>query len=154
MFMRLRIVFYVLLGLACSNSAFAASLKITVGDKSLLVEGPVGYSDASLVGPDASALIKAQVSPGQRFLGLFYDDAEIEEIRSGASAAPRRYFTVLTETRNESKDFSPDDPRIGNEAVKKAYSGLIARDGAKMKALLGELAARIGPRRRRTRTFL
>jgi hypothetical protein len=143
-FMRIRIVFYVLLALGCSNSAFAASLKITVGDKSLLVEAPVGYSDASLVGPDASALIKAQVSPEQRFLGLFYDDAEIEEIRSGASAAPRRYFTVLTERRNESKDFSPDDPLIGNEAVKKAYFGLIARDGAKMKVLLGELAARTG----------
>jgi hypothetical protein len=127
--MRIRIVFYVLLALGCSNSAFAASLKITVGDKSLLVEAPVGYSDASLVGPDASALIKARVSPEQRFLCLFYDDAEIEEIRSGASAASRRYFTVLSETRNESKDFSPDDPLIGNEAVKKAYFGLIARDG-------------------------
>ncbi|WP_136223680.1 hypothetical protein [Massilia sp. Mn16-1_5] len=142
--MRIRIVFYVLLALACSNSAFAKSLKITVGGKSLLVEAPAGYSDASLVGPDACALIKAQVSPEHRFLGLFYEDAEIEEIRSGASAAPRRYFTVLTETRHESKDFSPDDPRIGNEAVKKAYLGLIARDGARMKVLLGELAARTG----------
>jgi hypothetical protein len=143
--MRIRVVFYVLLALACSNSAFAASLKVTVGNKSLLVEAPVGYSDASLVGPDVSAaLIKAQVAPGHRFLGLFYDDAEIKAIRSGASAAPRRYFTVLTETGNESKDFRPDDPRIGNEAVKKAYLGLIARDGARMKVLLGELAARTG----------
>lgn len=142
--MRIRIVFYVLLALACSNSTFAASLKITVGDKSLLVEAPVGYSDPSLLGHDTSALIKAQVPPGQRFLGLFYDDAEIKEIRSGVSAAPKRYFTVLTETRNESKDFSPEDPRIGNEAVKKAYFDLIARDSAKMKVLLGELAARTG----------
>jgi hypothetical protein len=140
--MRIRIFSYFFLTLAFSNFALAAPIKITIGGKNIFVQTPMGYTDASLVGPDASALIKAQVSPEQRFLGLFYSDADIEEIRSGASAAPRRYFTVLTERKNEPKEFSPDDPRIGNEAMKNAYLGLIARDGAKMKVLLDELVAR------------
>jgi hypothetical protein len=139
--MRIRIFSYFLLTLVCSNSAWAAPIKIIIGGKSLLVQAPMGYSDASLVDSDASALIKAQISPEQRFLGLFFSDADIEGIRSRAFAAPRRYFTVLTERKNEPKEFSSDDPRIGNEAVKNAYRGLIARDGSKMKALISELAA-------------
>ncbi len=51
----------------------------------------------------------------------------------------------MTEIKRESKEFSPDDPLIGNEAVKKAYLGLIARDGARMKTLLGALAASASP---------
>lgn len=139
--MRISVLSCSLLAIACTQVALAAPITIVVGGRPLLVEAPVGYQDANATDTRETSIIKTQVSAGQRFLALFYSDADMTSIHSGNSPASGRYFTVVTEREKEWRNLNPDDPLIGNAAVKNAYAGLLARDGAKMKMLMQEITA-------------